>query len=72
MILRRSKWSFQTSNSGALSLGLLGTEGGTITLVDPKGKLVKFAYGAMGASVGRGFALPKLGKVSLPGRHRVL
>jgi hypothetical protein len=67
MLLRTSKWRFSTSNSAGASVGLVGSEGGSVTLLDPEGKSVKFAYGALGASIGKGIQLPKIGKVQIPG-----
>ena len=62
--LRDSKWIFDTSNGGGASSGILGVEGGTITLLEPvtKGK-VRFAYGALGAGFTVGFKIPKLGRL---------
>jgi len=63
---RVSRWEFVTSNSGGL--GFIGGEGGSVTLKEPGTKReIKFIYGALGACVGVGVKLPKLGRVTLPG-----
>jgi hypothetical protein len=57
-----------TSNSGGLTLGIIGGEGGSVTLKEPgTNRAIKFIYGALGACVGVGVRLPKLGRVTLPG-----
>jgi len=65
--LRKSKWEFNTSNGAGLSVGVVGAEGGSVTLKDPHGKPVVFYYGAVGAGLSFGVKLPKLGKIKLPG-----
>jgi hypothetical protein len=67
MHFRESKWTFSTSNSGGGSIGFFGGEGGSVTLRDPGGMDVKFAYGALGATIGKGVQLPKIGKMNTPG-----
>lgn len=65
---RVSRWEFVTSNSGGLTVGFIGGEGGSVTLKEPGTKRdIKFIYGALGACVGVGVKLPKLGRVTLPG-----
>ena len=65
--IRRSKWEFNTSNGAGLSMGIVGAEGGSVTLKDPQGKPTVFYYGAVGAGLSVGVKLPKLGKIKLPG-----
>jgi hypothetical protein len=67
MHFRESKWTFSTSNSGGGSIGFFGGEAGSVTLRDPGGMDVKFAYGALGATFGKGVQLPKIGKMNTPG-----
>jgi hypothetical protein len=67
MQFRESKWTFSTSNSAGASIGFFGGEGGSVTLRDPGGKDVKFGYGALGGTVGKGVQLPKIGKMNMPG-----
>jgi hypothetical protein len=65
--LRLSKWTFSTSNGGNLAVGVAAAEGGSITLMDPDNKPIKFYYAALGIGVGVGIKMPKLGKFKLPG-----
>ena len=65
---RKSKWEFITSNGGALSLGIAGAEGGSVTLEEPQTKRrVTFYYGALGVGPSFGVKLPKIGKMKMPG-----
>jgi len=64
--LRESKWTFETSNGGNLGAGIVAVEGGSVTLKDPSGIIVKFHYGAIGVGLGFGVKLPKLGRFQLP------
>lgn len=66
-LARKSEWSFTTSNGGGVSAGIVGAEGGSVTLNNPTtNQNVRFAYGALGAGLGLGIKLPKLGRVHLP------
>ncbi|QNB14647.1 hypothetical protein G5S35_23515 [Paraburkholderia tropica] len=65
---RESKWSFNTSATGSLSVEVLAASGGTIVLNDPDQKEHEFTYGTFGIGLGIGFKLPKirLAKLHLP------
>lgn len=67
-LARASKWSFVTSNGGGVGVGFAAAEGGSITLNDPNTKVdTKFMYGGLGVGIGRGFKVPKIGRIHLPG-----
>ncbi|MGI4794021.1 MAG: hypothetical protein ACRYG8_08055 [Janthinobacterium lividum] len=54
----KSDWSFETSGTGALALGLVVAGGGEIKLIDPAGKEAVFHFG--GAGAGLSIGVPKL------------
>ena len=66
MVTERSKWSFDTSGTGGLAIGVLAAEGGVIKLIDPGQHLVNLRLAAIGAGISAGLKLPKIGKLPVP------
>ena len=57
----RSKWTFSTSGGGGLSIDVVAASGGTLEFNDPNRQPVRFHFGALGAGLGFGVKIPKLG-----------
>jgi len=60
-----SQWKYVTASSGGLNILFAAGSGGSITLQDPQGKSESFRYGGLGAGIGFGARLPRLGKVNI-------
>lgn len=71
MLLRDSRWSYNTGATTGLSIGYVIGSGGELILNDPAGTETNFYYGGLGGGLGGGFK--QLGKIKLPkltiGRH---
>jgi hypothetical protein len=65
-IKKLSRWEFITWASGGVGVGLVAASGGKVVLKSPQGTEVDFYYGGIGAGLGAGFKLPKLGRVTIP------
>ena len=66
MVTERSKWTFDTSGTGGIGVGLVAAEGGIIKLSDPRQQLVNLRLAALGVGASVGFKLPKIGKLPVP------
>ncbi len=66
MVTERSKWTFDTSGTGGLAVGLVAAEGGVIKLSDPQQNPVNLRLAAIGVGVSFGLKLPKIGKLPVP------
>lgn len=64
-IKRESKWQFETAGNGGINIDVLAINGGEIILDDPSHAAVKFHFGGIGAGIGLGLKLPKVGKIEL-------
>lgn len=54
-----SEWSFKTSSTGSVGLGVISASGGMVRLKSPQGELVDFKYIGVGAGASAGLKLPK-------------
>ncbi|MFP3552105.1 hypothetical protein SB861_15465 [Paraburkholderia sp. SIMBA_049] len=57
---RLSKWTYDTSASVSIGLGVAAISGGLISLKDPNRKAHHFHYGGFGVGASAGFSLTKI------------
>lgn len=63
-IRKTSAWTFNTSGTGGLGLGLFTATGGELVLNPPSGDPKGFYYGAVGAGLSLGVRkIPKIGRI---------
>ncbi|WP_233835894.1 hypothetical protein [Paraburkholderia sp. ZP32-5] len=69
IVLRKSRWNFDTSADAGIGFGAFNSEGGMFALDEPSGKTHQYIYSGFGMGISRGlssmlriprFALPKI------------